>query len=118
MGGTDHPFAVQIEIRRDALECAGAVEDGVGEPRRIGRRGHQRNGALGPGPVDVADGCRVCVEFHGRPLASLKRSRYHGPSVCGTLGFDAFLNLRKRQSDLADELKVNSLLGHWRRSPF
>ena len=51
MGGTDHAFAVQIEIGRDALESAGAVEDRVGEPRRIGRRGHQRNRALGPLPL-------------------------------------------------------------------
>ena len=55
LGRADGPLAVQVEVGRDALERPGAVEDGVGEPRRVGGGGHERHRAGAPLAVEVAD---------------------------------------------------------------
>ena len=97
-GGADRALAVQVEIGRHALERAGAVEDGVGEPRRVGRRGHQRHGAGAPLAVEVADRRDVGV---GHDRTSLEEVNYSAAVLTRPIRERLDQRLRREQPEMS-----------------
>lgn len=67
-GGAVDALAVQVEIRSDAVEVAGAVEHGRAQPHRMRGRADQRRIAGKPLAVDIGPGggARGCIDCHRR----------------------------------------------------
>ena len=74
--------AMQVEVGRDALEGAGAVEHRRAQPGRMGARPHDRHVALvpavleeGPGPrMDDGRACDISIFLARRVGATLRRN--------------------------------------------
>lgn len=85
LGGAVDALAMEVEIRRDAVEPAGTVEYGRTEPHRMGCRADQRRVAGKPLAVDKGPGGGSwgCIDGHR----------------CLLLFFTHFRSIRKKQHE-------------------